>query len=59
MSEPSPESRRDSGLPDRAPVVPRPRWVTTLIIGVVLLVAIVVVLHLTGNSPGGPGSHLP
>ncbi|NEM04998.1 hypothetical protein [Geodermatophilus normandii] len=35
-----------------------PRWVKVLGVAVLLLVLLVAVLHLTGNSLGGPGSHL-
>lgn len=60
MAEPLPEPSQhvDPPPPDHVPAR-RPRWVTAVIIGAVLLLAVVVVLHLTGNSPGGPGSHLP
>jgi hypothetical protein len=47
--------------PDRDPDAQRagmPRWVHVLGVLVLLLVLLVVVLHLTGNSLGGPGSHL-
>lgn len=60
MVEPSPEPSRDADLAERyRSPARRPRWVTLVIIGAVLLLAVVVVLHLTGNSLGGPGSHLP
>ena len=60
MAEPLPEHSHETeaAQPDRRPVR-RPTWVIAVIVGVVLLVAVVAVLHLTGNSPGGPGSHLP
>jgi hypothetical protein len=61
MLDPSPEPRENTeGIrPDRVPHAPRPRWVTAVIVGAVMLLVIVVVLHLTGNSLGGPGSHVP
>ncbi len=60
MTEPLPDPSDDTD-PARANHLParRPRWVTAVIVGAVLLLVVVVVLHLTGNSPGGPGSHLP
>lgn len=36
-----------------------PRWVKVLALVALLLVVLLAVLHLTGNSLGGPGSHLP
>jgi len=33
--------------------------VTAVIVCALLLLAVVIVLHLTGNSLGGPGNHLP
>jgi hypothetical protein len=36
-----------------------PRWVIVLGIAAIVLVLVMGVLHLTGISPGGPGSHLP
>ena len=60
MVEPSPERSRDADPAKRyRSPARRPPWVTAVVIGAVLLLAVVVVLHLTGNSPGGPGSHLP
>jgi len=46
--------------PRRDPVedAATPRWVKLFFVGIVLVVALFVVLHLTGNAPG-PGSHLP
>jgi hypothetical protein len=35
-----------------------PRWVKVFGIIAAVLVALFIVLHLTGNSPGGPHSHL-
>jgi hypothetical protein len=35
-----------------------PRWVKVFGIIVVALVLLVIILHLTGNSLGGPGSHM-
>ncbi len=34
-----------------------PRWVKVLVIIFIALVLLVVILHLTGNSLGGPGGH--
>ena len=36
-----------------------PGWVKVLGIIAILLVVLVVILHLTGHSLGGPGSHMP
>jgi len=55
MAEPSPEHRGDR---ESRPPAGRPRWVKAVVIGAVLLLAVVVVLHLTGNGVG-PGNHLP
>ena len=58
MTEPSAD--RDGPTPGPGPHRPAgtPGWVRVLGILVLLLVLLVAVLHLTGNSPGGPGSHL-
>ncbi len=58
MAEPLPDPSRDPARADRGPTR-RPRWVTAVIIGALLLLAVVVVVHLTANNLGGPGSHLP
>jgi hypothetical protein len=60
MAEPSPDGTPDTDAPPggRGPHR-RPRWVSAAVLIAVLLLAVVVVLHLTGNSLGGPGSHLP
>jgi hypothetical protein len=60
MSEQFPEPRQhaESSRTDRTPA-PRPRWVTAVIVSGFLLLAVVIALHLTGNSLVGPGSHLP
>ena len=55
MSEPSSDPGGPADAGQRAGT---PRWVKVLGILVVLLVLLVAVLHLTGNSLGGPGSHL-
>lgn len=58
MAEPMPQGRDDAdGSPPPGPPTGRPRWVTAVMIAAALLLALVVVLHLTGNSVGG--SHLP
>jgi hypothetical protein len=55
-----PQRRADAdGAPEPRPQTGRPRWVTAVFLAAVLLVALVVVLHLTGDSLGGPGSHVP
>jgi hypothetical protein len=36
-----------------------PRWVKIFAIIVIVLALLFVLLHLTGNSLGGPGSHTP
>lgn len=36
-----------------------PRWVKILGIVLLVLVLLFVAMHLTGNSIGGPGSHMP
>ena len=36
-----------------------PRWVKVLVLIFIGLVLFVVILHLTGNSFGGPGGHVP
>ena len=43
--------------PDREWPPSTPRWVKLFGILVLVLVLLFVGLHLTGNSPGGPGSH--
>jgi hypothetical protein len=43
--------------PDRASPPATPRWVKVTGIIFIVLVLLVIVLHLTGYSPGGPGSH--
>lgn len=52
---PYPETDEDTGVrPDRT--TGTPRWVSVAVIGaVVLVVAVMVVLHITGTI--GPGSH--
>lgn len=59
MAEPTPQRQDDAdGASDPRSQTGRPRWVTAVLIAAVLLLALVVVLHLTGNSLGGPGSHM-
>ena len=43
--------------PDRSSPLNTPRWVKVLVIIFITLVLLVVILHLTGNSIGGPGGH--
>lgn len=43
--------------PDRGSTTGTPRWVKVFGIIVLILVLLVGILHLTGNSLGGPGSH--
>jgi hypothetical protein len=45
--------------PDRGSPPSTPRWVKVLGIIFIALVVLVVILHLTGNSLGGPGMHTP
>ena len=46
--------------PDRGSAPPpTPQWVKVFGIVVIALVLLVVILHLTGNSLGGPGGHIP
>jgi hypothetical protein len=60
MSQPSPDRPDDAHLmPHAGSHLGRPRWVTVSLVLALLLLALIVVLHLTGNSVGGPGSHLP
>jgi hypothetical protein len=55
MTEPAMDPDRG---PEARPAAGMPRWVKVLGVLVLLVVLLVVVLHLTGNSLGGPGSHL-
>ena len=54
MTGPSPDAERapDAGRPTGVP-----RWVKILGVVALLLLLVLVVLHLAGNSLGGPGSH--
>jgi hypothetical protein len=45
---------RDDGSPPSTP-----RWVKVFGIIAIVLVLLIGILHLTGNSLGGPGRHLP
>jgi len=59
---PYPDTGDDTGgdtgaRPDRGSTTHAPRWVKLSGIVVVGLVLLFVILHITGNSLGGPGSH--
>jgi hypothetical protein len=43
--------------PDYESTASTPRWVKVFGIVVIVLVLVLGILHLTGNSLGGPGSH--
>ncbi|MGQ0601879.1 MAG: hypothetical protein ACT4QE_09315 [Anaerolineales bacterium] len=43
--------------PDRGSPPSTPRWVKVLVIIAIVLILLFVILHLTGNSLGGPGGH--
>ena len=60
MSQPSADRDEPAAGPVPSPARPAgaPRWVKVLGVLVLLLVLLVAVLHLTGSSLGGPGSHL-
>jgi hypothetical protein len=45
--------------PGRGSPPSAPRWVKVSAIIFAVLVLLFVILHLTGNSLGGPGSHMP
>ena len=45
--------------PDRGSPPDTPRWVKVFVIIFIVLILAVVILHLTGNSLGGPGGHTP
>jgi hypothetical protein len=55
VDQPSSNAERRSDPVQPAGV---PRWVKILGVVVLVLVLLLIVLHLTGNSLGGPGSHL-
>ena len=55
MGELSSDAERRPGA---GPSPGMPRWVKLLGIVVLVLAVLLVVLHLTGDSLGGPGSHL-
>jgi hypothetical protein len=55
MTEPSDDRDPTPGTEQATAV---PRWVKLLGVVLLLLVLLIAVLHLTGNSLGGPGSHL-
>lgn len=44
-------------VPGRGPLAGVPRWVKVFAAVLIALLLVVVVLHLTGNSLGGPGTH--
>lgn len=50
---------QSSGGTDFGGPPPTPRWVKLLGIVILVLALLFVGLHLTGNSPFGPGSHTP
>ena len=54
MTDRSPDDRRRLG---RRPTTGVPGWVKVFALVAVLVVVGFAVLHLTGNSLGGPGSH--
>ncbi|MBI2906738.1 MAG: hypothetical protein HYX92_03660 [Chloroflexi bacterium] len=41
------------------PTTGTPRWVKVFAVAALALLVLFVILHLTGNSPGGPGRHIP
>jgi hypothetical protein len=43
--------------PDRESTISTPRWVKLFAIITIVLLLLFGILHLTGNSLGGPGSH--
>lgn len=43
--------------PEPPEITPAPRWVKVIGLLAAILLAVVIVLHVTGNSLGGPGSH--
>jgi hypothetical protein len=45
--------------PSSADAARTPRWVKLFVLIALVVIALFIVLHLTGNSLGGPGSHLP
>jgi hypothetical protein len=53
MTHPSSGPARGVGASPRTP-----RWAKVLGVLLVLLVVLIAVLHVTGNSLGGPGDHL-
>jgi hypothetical protein len=54
MTDPTCPDRHDG---THEPITPAPRWVKVVGILAAALLLLVVILHLTGNSLGGPGSH--
>ncbi len=59
-----PDSNSDTGddtgvRPDRGSTTSTPRWVKVFGIIAIVLILLVGILHLTGNSLGGPGRHMP
>lgn len=62
MADPSltPGSSGSSAVrSDRASTPGPPRWVKAFGFAALTVVVVVVILHLTGNSLGGPGLHTP
>ena len=58
MAHPPPDSNGYNGVEPTADRPPgTPRWVKVFGIVVIVLVLVLGILHLTGNSLGGPGSH--
>ncbi len=49
---PQTHTRSDQELPPTTP-----QWVKVFGVIAIILVLLVIILHLTGNSLGGPGSH--
>ena len=57
---PYPDTGDDTGVgPDCGSTTSTPRWVKVSGIIAIVLVLLFGILHLTGNSLGGPGRHTP
>jgi hypothetical protein len=54
VTDPTRTDRHDAA---DEPISPAPRWVEGVGILAAALLLLVVILHLTGNSLGGPGNH--